>query len=214
MCYKWPGPRCSPHARIKLERALASGDTKRIEAAKAEWNLTPAGIDELRQKGRVGEADAAKRERRNMIHRANEDAEIMTVILYQMQEFEGDNYHTLTLKLVDHYRRKYGTPWVGRTRAVFDRGDGYVIKVPLNGEGFLSNSREVNSYGMEDPYIPTAECWEETDHSVNKDGLSVLIMEKVKVTFANYKDMPDWVGSVDCGQVGYNRKGELVAYDL
>jgi hypothetical protein len=29
-----------------------------------------------------------------------------------------------------------------------------------------------------------------------------------------YNNLPDWVMSVDGGQVGYNKKGELVAFDL
>lgn len=31
--------------------------------------------------------------------------------------------------------------------------------------------------------------------------------------FLPYKNGPDWMGFVDCGQVGYNRFGQVVAYD-
>lgn len=57
----------------------------------------------------------------------------------------------------------------------------------------------------------------ETDYSVVPEGMDVLVMEKVDihgVSHLGYKDMPDWVGSVDCAQVGYDRNGRLVAYDL
>ena len=27
-------------------------------------------------------------------------------------------------------------------------------------------------------------------------------------------ELPDWTGFVDCGQVGFTKKGELVAYDF
>jgi hypothetical protein len=71
--------------------------------------------------------------------------------------------------------------------------------------------------------VPIAEC------HLLPDG--VLMMERVKpVNNLNkhegadeltaeerfklgYK-RPEWEGAVDCGQIGYNRKGELVAFDL
>lgn len=48
--------------------------------------------------------------------------------------------------------------------------------------------------------------------------IPVVFTEKVDdMSFADIKKMfgrvPDWVSSVDCGQVGVNRKGKLVAYD-
>lgn len=76
---------------------------------------------------------------------------------------------------------------------------------------------EILTYETKDPYIPVAECRMETDYSVVTEGMDVLVMEKVDiqgVSHLGYKDMPDWVGSVDCAQVGYDRKGLLVAYDL
>lgn len=71
--------------------------------------------------------------------------------------------------------------------------------------------------------VPIAEC------HLLPDG--VLMMERVKsVNNLNVHEgadqltvdemrkfgykRPDWAGSVDCGQIGYNRNGELVAYDL
>lgn len=71
--------------------------------------------------------------------------------------------------------------------------------------------------------VPIAEC------HLLPDG--VLMMERVKsvnnlnehegadqLTHEEMRKLgykrPDWAGSVDCGQIGYNRNGELVAYDL
>lgn len=40
-------------------------------------------------------------------------------------------------------------------------------------------------------------------------------MEKVEpLEKVDYKNLPFWVGVVDCGQVGYDKTGKLVAYDL
>lgn len=57
MCYPKPGPRCSPHARANLEKAVASGDHAAIDAARRAYNVTPDGIQELRDAGRDLEAD-------------------------------------------------------------------------------------------------------------------------------------------------------------
>lgn len=105
----------------------------------------------------------------------------------------------------------YGNPWVGRTRAVFDRGDGYVIKVPLNQEGVMASTNEFSTAEMDDSLIPVADC--KFDFST---GMPLLVMEKVDTNVSNRygKDMPDWLSYVDGAQVGYNSKGELVAYDL
>lgn len=214
MCYAKPGPRCSRHASINLEKAKASGDTKKIAKATEEYNLTPAGIKELKKSGDFIKARDMQRKRKEMIQEVKNRKQLMEYIEGQMQEFAGNEYYDFTLKQIKLYTQKYGKPWVGRTRAVFDRGDGYVIKVPMNGEGYASNGREVNCYQMEDPYTPVAECWHQDDYSITPKGVPTLIMEKVEHCRADYRDMPDWVMSVDGGQVGYNKKGELVAYDL
>lgn len=100
----------------------------------------------------------------------------------------------------------------GGTRATFFLPTGVVVKVPFTMEGLDSNYSEASwseKYGK-DGYIPIAEAFIET-----WDGLDVLIMERVTPLLRfSYKDVPDWVGSVDCGQVGYDSEGVLVAYDL
>jgi hypothetical protein len=216
MCYAYPGPRCTKHAKNALRAAVLSGDTTRIKKAKNDYCLTPGGIKELRNSGKNDVADAMLEKRTKLIKEYKEAISNMQYIKRQMGEFEGDPYHAITLKQINLYRRKYGEPDVGRTRAVFDRGDGYVVKVPINGEGFAANSREVITSEAEDPYTPVADCYHDTVYDVSSDGVSVLVMEKL--TFdgvpKSYKDLPDWVGAVDCGQVGYNKKGELVAFDL
>jgi hypothetical protein len=95
-----------------------------------------------------------------------------------------------------------------RTRKVYDRGDGHVVKIPLNDEGFIANATEAN---WDSDYIPLAPChfeWPTTG------GDAILVMEKVVRFPARGEQLPDWTMSVDCAQVGYLADGRLVAYDL
>lgn len=106
----------------------------------------------------------------------------------------------------------------GRHRIVFRHGN-YVVKVPLNEEGLYDNWRERNVWLNRSPrnYCKYARCrmW----------GIA-LVMQYA--TFPGplsddkgYKGyvsiltpgVPKWIYAVDCGQVGYNRFGEIVAYD-
>ena len=41
----------------------------------------------------------------------------------------------------------------------------------------------------------------------------ILIMEKLCTANLCWGNIPEWARGIDCGQVGYNRKGNLVAYD-
>ena len=45
-----------------------------------------------------------------------------------------------------------------------------------------------------------------------REGISILMMEWVEESKWR-SDYPDWVGYIDGAQVGYNRSGELVAFD-
>lgn len=98
----------------------------------------------------------------------------------------------------------------GRNREAFltKRGK-YIIKVPLNEAGWSDNLIEVTDYernrflGRE--YM--ARC-----RMVVLSGVPCLIMERVDPV-TSLKGLPEWTDFVDCRQVGYNRKGKLVAYD-
>jgi hypothetical protein len=199
---------------VNLEKAKASGDTKRVEKAQEEYDLTPAGIRDIKKSGDFIKARNMLRKRREMIQEVKNNKRLLEYIEGQMREFEGDEYHGYTLNQIKLFTKKYGQPWVGRTRAVFDRGDGYVIKVPMNGEGYAANNAEVINANMDDPYIPVANCWHEEAYDITPKGVPTLVMEKVEHCKADYKNMPDWVMSVDGGQVGYDKNGRLVAYDL
>lgn len=133
----------------------------------------------------------------------------MKQIRSQLALTEWGNYGTKVRKLINELTLAHGTPSIGRTRAVFDMGNGYMMKVPFNDEGEYANGNEVKASSAENPMIPIAECFY---HKVG--DVDVIMMEKVNMISVDYEKMPDWVGYVDCGQVGLNRKGDLVAYDL
>lgn len=214
MCYT-AGPRCSPHAAQALLDARKEGNPENLKKAEEDFNLSPAGIKAVRESGNTAQADELQKKRSEMIKRSKEISETNAIIKNQMQEFEGDPYHALTLKYIRKFTSQYGVAEVGRTRAVFDRGDGYMIKVPLNGEGFMANRSESLTSASDDQFIPIAKCWQEDDTSLDKEGINVLIMEKVTpIGKIDYKALPNWVGYVDCAQVGHTKDGRLVAYDL
>lgn len=104
----------------------------------------------------------------------------------------------------------------GRTRICFADGADRIIKIPFTLEGYQGSSREVSTYEnfQKNPdagWIPTAEC---SFVKIKGADIWLLSMERL-LEFPKFGEpRPKWVDSVDCGQVGYNSKGELVAYDL
>lgn len=95
---------------------------------------------------------------------------------------------------------------IGRERAVYRRGN-HVIKVPVSVDGFASNDKESRVYrDTTDGWlfgIRYARC------KLHWSGL--LVMEYVEPVHS--KNMPSWTNYIDCQQVGYNKKDQLVAYD-
>lgn len=67
MCYKLPGPRCSRHAKIALQKAQASNDQEAIREAKIAFATTPKGIDILKRQGKLEEAEKYQKRRDRMI---------------------------------------------------------------------------------------------------------------------------------------------------
>lgn len=124
---------------------------------------------------------------------------------------DGGLEYEKVMGLLEKYEVLYGTPHVGRTRAVFERGDGYVVKVAISDEGFYANLMEVQASSSSDnSYIPMAR----TSFADEDEYNSVVVAEQVVPIKLDFKKLPDWVQSVDGGQVGYTRDGRLVAYDL
>lgn len=123
----------------------------------------------------------------------------------ELQILHNSPYGEECYELVSKYREE---DWIGcgRNRAVFRRGR-VVVKVPINAAGVDDNLYEVSlfeRYGQTKGYVPYARC--------RRAGL-LLVMEYV-MHVGWHSNQPSWCPSVDCGQLGKNRKGRLVAYDF
>lgn len=104
---------------------------------------------------------------------------------------------------------------MGRHREGWRRNH-YVFKIPINEAGVHSNLQERHRwqrYGTTKGYVPYASC--------RLVAGVFLVMEYALYPGPNSDDagyvataqLPEWAMSVDCYQLGYNRKGVLVAYD-
>lgn len=122
---------------------------------------------------------------------------------------------------------EYGQPLVGRTRMVFvDRVQGVVYKLPLNYEGISANQLEAQSSlrqreSAESAYVPIAPCELLLDKDIDlvadrssDSGIPILKMEYLQSVEIPISEMPTWVQSVDCAQVGIDQHGDLLAFDL
>jgi len=98
----------------------------------------------------------------------------------------------------------------GRTRRVFlSRSGKYVVKIPLNGEGEHANFIEARDFSL-NRFLgqeKLARCRE-----VCLNGKWCLVMERVYPASIE-ENLPSWADFVDCRQVGYTRRKNLVAYD-
>ena len=102
----------------------------------------------------------------------------------------------------------------GRHREVWHRGN-YVIKIPLCMNGLSDNfhERSVWSKHRDHGYIKYASC--------RMVGNFLLLMEYARFVgpdsdetgYFTYSKSPEWGYSIDCGQIGYNKRGRIVAYD-
>lgn len=112
-----------------------------------------------------------------------------------------------------------GAEWVGTgtSRIAFTfPGSNLVIKVPYSTAGYTASMREEQAFQDFKKYphlcTPIAEC-SFIDFS-STFGMNLLVMEHLHEFPETLTGLPGWVHSVDCGQVGYNSKKKLVAYDL
>jgi hypothetical protein len=104
---------------------------------------------------------------------------------------------------------------VGRQRAAYRR-DGYVFKVPINLDGVFSNQRERRMWATfrQTDEVPYAACRLVC-------GI-FLIMEYAlfpgphadNIGYVSRATAPSWASYVDNGQIGYTRRGKLVAWDF
>ena len=132
-----------------------------------------------------------------------------------------DEEYTDILKCIHKkYANKAVAFYGGRTRNVFDLGKGYVVKIPCSPGGEGDNDWEGSIFNGEDRDDLCAVQYPDRKRLVyvGKYKIPILFMELVMpltgdkiIKLFGYE--PDWVRSVDGGQVGVNKHGRLVAYD-
>jgi len=123
----------------------------------------------------------------------------------QLVNFECDKLNELAVDLLTTLERKYGQPSCGNSRATFISRH-CVIKFPLNFKGLLDNS--IESKVPTDDYAQYAK-----GRKINLGDFNCLVQEKLSMP-KSFLDLPTWIMSIDCCQVGYDRKGRLKAYDF
>ena len=121
-----------------------------------------------------------------------------------------DMFRDQILSLISRYKREKWIGW-GRHRAVFRRGN-IVVKVPLSEYGVADNEREARYYRMEQEYYNIKYCKENHLARCFMFNQICLVMEYVKPA-PELWGIESWTSAVDCGQIGHNKIGKLVAYD-
>jgi hypothetical protein len=126
--------------------------------------------------------------------------------------FEDKNISNIAYKLAKNLQKKYPNVELGRNRIVFI-SKFCVFKVPTCNNGCIDNDWESSLSNAE--IIDIEEIYYANTKSIILDDLLCCVMQKVDpYNFKDYKLVPDWVKSVDGGQVGHSRKGILMAYDF
>lgn len=128
-----------------------------------------------------------------------------------LQNLIDEQFEIMHAKLVDRGFERID----GRNRVAMISPDRRIVfKLPLNNSGMLDNYRERRAFVLnirKKGYVEMAAC-----RIIIPDGdagVPMLAMQYVEpIRYSN--DLPKWVDCVDCAQVGYNRQGRLVAYDL
>lgn len=118
--------------------------------------------------------------------------------------------------LLHRYSAKYPME-VGRNRAVFLAGN-YVIKIPLTDDGFVDNDWEGSISNSKQCYNHPDWIQYPRTRLVCYNEIPIVLAQKVRHVWEDeIKErlgfIPDWIYSVDCGQVGFTKNNRLVAYD-
>ncbi len=129
----------------------------------------------------------------------------------------ADSLETALSELEERFRRRATEVMVGRNRIVFVM-HGYVVKLPFNGQGFADNDWEGSVSNTPETVGDMDYIQYPHTRLIYFKDIPVLFMEYVKhlgwsgtESLLGYE--PAWIGSVDCGQIGINKHGRIVAYD-
>lgn len=128
--------------------------------------------------------------------------------------FEDKKQNKKAQKICVKLNNKYELLNSGRNRVVFRLKSGnYVLKFPLNEDGVSDNDWEASICSNKNEEDIDEVQWPKTRY-IEIEGFICCVMEYIEpITYFEDKVLPDWIHSVDGGQVGYNKKGVLLAYD-
>lgn len=126
--------------------------------------------------------------------------------------FENKKISNVVYKLAKKLQKKYPNVELGRNRIVFI-SKFCVFKIPTSDDGIIDNDWESSLSNAE--VRDEEEIYYANTKVITIDDLLCCVMQKVEpYHFKDYKTVPDWVKSVDGGQVGHSRNGILMAYDF
>lgn len=113
--------------------------------------------------------------------------------------------------------KKYGKPiGSGLTRVTWNTHKGHVIKLPRCEKGSMDNEWESSISMVQDKLED--EGYAKTKSSLFNDYVVIMAEFITEATLDDVKNkfgiIPDWIYSIDCIQVGFNKKGYLKAYDF
>lgn len=116
-----------------------------------------------------------------------------------------DNNDVVVKNIIEVFYNKYEFLGIGRNRVVFKLSADNVIKVPLNYNGVCDNSYEAFNKKDVEYGIPRSKAF-------TLSSITLLVMEYIQ--HVQLDNPPEWSDYIDCRQIGYNKKGQLLAYDL
>lgn len=123
----------------------------------------------------------------------------------KLVNFESESLNAMALDILTALEHKYGRPSCGNSRATFISKH-CVFKFPLNFKGLRDNSIEGKQ--PDDDYAQYAK-----GRLIMLGDFNCVVQEKLTMP-KSLSGLPTWVMSIDCGQVGYDAKGRLKAYDF
>lgn len=118
--------------------------------------------------------------------------------------FDSDIKNNTVSNLLSRFISKYGNPHCGRNRATF-LSKYCCFKIPLNADGEINNKTEDS---FRSPITSTSKL-------LIIDGIICLMQEKLTPVDYDYNEseLTEWSHLIECGQIGFNRKGVLKAFD-
>jgi hypothetical protein len=123
--------------------------------------------------------------------------------------FCDEKRHKIALAAIHRLYEKYDYVGCGLYRAVFKMNGNHVLKFPLSESGEFCNDGEGSHIAP----------WLARGRWIQIDGLVCVVQEWVDdadlgTIKSRLGHVPDWVGGIDCAQVGFTRDGILKAYDF